>query len=311
MFLKQAFVKGNEVWKYLIGLALIVLGIIVGQIPFMGAIAYQAITTDTPMPTTNEAALTFLNSNLTLMLMVLSFVGGILGLYIAIRLLHKQKLNWIISSRPQIDWKRILFAFTLWGSIVVITTIIGYYFKPEDYVVQFDFNVFIILVFIAFVFLPFQTSAEEFIFRGYLMQGFALIAKNKWVPLMLTSVLFGLLHYANPEVTKMGNIIMVYYIGTGIFLGVITLMDEGMELALGFHAANNIFGALLVTAEWSALKTNAVLKQVSEPTVGFDVFVPVIILFPIMLYIFAKKYQWTQWKDKLMGRINTNDDVLN
>lgn len=311
MFLKQAFVKGNEVWKYLIGLALIVLGIIVGQIPFMGAIAYQAITTDTPMPTTNEAALTFLNSNLTLMLMVLSFVGGILGLYIAIRLLHKQKLNWIISSRPQIDWKRILFAFTLWGSIVVITTIIGYYFKPEDYVVQFDFNVFILLVLIAFVFLPFQTSAEEFIFRGYLMQGFALIAKNKWVPLMLTSVLFGLLHYANPEVTKMGNIIMVYYIGTGIFLGVITLMDEGMELALGFHAANNIFGALLVTAEWSALKTNAVLKQVSEPTVGFDVFVPVIILFPIMLYIFAKKYQWTQWKDKLMGRINTNDDVLN
>jgi hypothetical protein len=33
----------------------------------------------------------------------------------------------------------------------------------------------------------------------------------------------------------------VYYIGTGLFLG-ITLMDEGMELALGFHAANNLVG---------------------------------------------------------------------
>jgi hypothetical protein len=33
----------------------------------------------------------------------------------------------------------------------------------------------------------------------------------------------------------------VYYIGTGLFLGILTLMDEGMELALGFHA-NNLVG---------------------------------------------------------------------
>jgi hypothetical protein len=33
----------------------------------------------------------------------------------------------------------------------------------------------------------------------------------------------------------------VYYIGTGLFLGILTLMDE-MELALGFHAANNLVG---------------------------------------------------------------------
>ena len=34
---------------------------------------------------------------------------------------------------------------------------------------------------------------------------------------------------------------MIYYIGTGFLFGIMTLMDEGTELALGFHAANNLF----------------------------------------------------------------------
>jgi hypothetical protein len=36
----------------------------------------------------------------------------------------------------------------------------------------------------------------------------------------------------------------VYYIGRGCS-SILTLMDEGMELALGFHAANNLVGLLV------------------------------------------------------------------
>ena len=43
-------------------------------------------------------------------------------------------------------------------------------------------------------------------------------------------------------------------------------MDEGLELALGFHAANNLFTALLVTADWTAFQTHSVLKDMSDPT---------------------------------------------
>ena len=82
--------------------------------------------------------------------------------------------------------------------------------------------------------------------RGYLMQGIGLMSGKRWVPLVTTSMIFGLLHFFNPEVEKLGYGIMVYYIGTGFFLGILTLMDEGLELAIGFHAANNLFTALLV-----------------------------------------------------------------
>lgn len=137
------------------------------------------------------------------------------------------------------------------------------------------------------------------------MQGIGVLTKTKWVPLITTSLIFGLLHIANPEVKQLGYVIMVYYIGTGLFLGIMTLMDEGMELALGFHAANNLFTALLVTADWTAFQTHSILKDMSNPTeAGFiDVFLPVFVMFPILLFIFSKKYKWTNWKDKLFGSV--------
>lgn len=120
----------------------------------------------------------------------------------------------------------------------------------------------------------------------------------------MTSVIFGMMHIFNPEVSKMGYIILVYYIGTGFLLGIMTLMDEGMELALGFHAANNLIGALLVTSEWSAFKTESILKDLSEPSAGIDVILPVILVYPLLLFIFSKKYKWLNWQEKLTGKIN-------
>ena len=111
------------------------------------------------------------------------------------------------------------------------------------------------------------------------------------------------MHILNPEVDKMGYLILVYYIGTGLFLGIITLMDEGMELSLGFHAANNLVTALLVTSDWTALRTNSVFKDTSTPGGMMEIFIPVLVIYPILLFIFSKKYQWINWKEKLTGKI--------
>ncbi|GAA6773041.1 hypothetical protein AAGS39_37960 [Flavobacterium sp. CGRL2] len=175
---------------------------------------------------------------------------------------------------------------------------------PEQFVLNFKLIPFLILVVLGSILIPIQTSTEEYVFRGYLMQGFANLARNRWFPLLMTSVIFGSMHWANPEVAKMGNVIMIYYIGTGLFLGIITLMDEGMELALGFHAANNLVGALLVTSDWSVFQTHSIFKDLSEPSAGIDVILPVVVIYPILLFIFSKKYGWTNWKERLTGDIN-------
>jgi membrane protease YdiL (CAAX protease family) len=243
---------------------------------------------------------------------MLSFIFAMLGIYIVVKNIHKQTMLSITTSRAKVDWSRIFFSFTIWSLFTVISTTILFYISPESFVMNFKLVPFLILVVIGTLMIPIQTSCEEYVFRGYLMQGFGNLARNKWFPLVMTSSIFGLMHIANPEVTKMGYIVLVYYIGTGFFLGILTLMDEGMELSLGFHAANNLIGALLVTADWSVFQTHSILKDISDPSAGFDVILPVLIIYPILLFIFAKKYNWINWKEKLTGKIYlTNSNLIN
>ena len=69
--------------------------------------------------------------------------------------------------------------------------------------------------------------------RGYLLQGIGITTKSRFLAFTIPSILFGLLHFANPEIDKLGNTFIFAYLIMGFFLGLITLMDEGLELALG------------------------------------------------------------------------------
>lgn len=305
MFIEQGISKDNPFWKYIVGSLIIIVAAFIGQLPLLFVILGKAINGG-GIPSSNEEMLKYLEPNLSLFLIMISFVFAIGGVYLAVKYLHKQTFLSVTTARPKVDWNRILFSFSIWALFTVITTFAYVYYEPESFVWNFKPMQFAILCVITVVLIPFQTSTEEYIFRGYLMQGFGNLAKNKWFPLVMTSVIFGGMHIANPEVSKLGYIIMVYYIGTGLFLGIITLMDDGMELALGFHAANNLVSALLISSDWSALQTHSLYKDVSDPSAGFDVLLPIFIVFPIMLLIFSKKYKWTDWKEKLTGKISTN-----
>ncbi|MBA4153508.1 CPBP family intramembrane glutamic endopeptidase [Flavobacterium sp.] len=242
--------------------------------------------------------------NLTFVILIGPLSVACLFLLFWVKFVHQQSIRSLTTSRKKVDWKRIMFSFTIWGLFCVISTLLIYYTAPENFVFNFNPSKFFVFLILAIVLIPLQTSFEEYLFRGYLMQGIGVVTKSKLAPLLITSILFGLMHIANPEVGKLGYIIMVYYIGTGFFLGIITLMDEGMELALGFHAANNLVGALLVTADWTAFQTHSIFKDVSEPSASYDVLFPVLVIFPILLFIFGRKYEWTNWKEKLSGIVH-------
>ncbi|MDI1304892.1 MAG: CPBP family intramembrane metalloprotease [bacterium] len=303
MFIEQGINSENKFWKYIVGSILIIIASFLGQAPLLVALYYDTLVKGKPYPTSNDDIMRFFEPNLTLFLILISFVFVMLGIFFVVRFLHNQTMLSITTARAKIDWKRVLFSFSIWAIFTILSTLAFYFTNPTDFVINFKPIPFAILVIIGTILIPIQTSTEEYIFRGYLMQGFGNLAKNKWFPLIMTSVIFGAMHISNPEVSKMGNIIMVYYIGTGLLLGIITLMDEGMELALGFHAANNLVSALLVTSDWSAFQTHSIFKDISQPSAGLDVILPVVVIYPILLFIFSRKYNWTDWKEKLTGKI--------
>lgn len=303
MFIEQGINKNNDFWKYILGSIIIIGAATLGQIPFSLVFLNESLKTN-KIPTNTNEVLQLLDSNLSLFLMMLSFVFGFIGLIFVVKYFHKQSLLEITTSRKKVDWGRIIFSFTLWTLFTIISTIVIYYMNPGTLVWNFKPVPFALLFIIATVLIPIQTSTEEYVFRGYLMHGFANLSLNKWFPLLTTSLIFGTMHILNPEVDKIGYLVLVYYIGTGLFLGILTLMDEGLELALGFHAANNLITALLVTSDWTAIQTNSLFKDTSSPGGKWEIFIPVFVIFPILLFIFSKKYQWTNWKEKLTGKIS-------
>jgi membrane protease YdiL (CAAX protease family) len=304
-FIQQAYKGENDFWRYIVSFLVILIGWqFIGAIPLLVvAIMHSKDMNDFMESAQNNFLNSGMNSNLFLFLMILTFAIGLVFLFIGIKYIHKRSKTSLITSRAKIDWKRFFYSFSVWFLFSVAMLVIGYFMEPEIFTWNFKPIPFLILVIISFVMLPLQTSFEELFFRGYMMQGLGILVKNRWFPLIFTSVLFGLLHGANPEVEKLGYIVMVYYIGTGFLLGIITLMDEGTELSLGFHAANNIVAAIFVTTNWTVFQTEAFFIDTSEPKMDFQVFIPVLIIYPIILFVFSRKYGWTNWKEKLFGKI--------
>ncbi|MGO4921052.1 CPBP family intramembrane glutamic endopeptidase [Maribacter spongiicola] len=302
MYIEQGYKGDLGLWKYLI-----IPGCFIG---FMILNYIAIILSPVSVEDSMAQLIASLGSNLVLIILLVPLAVGLFVVLGWTKLVHSQSITSLTTSRKKIDWKRVFFAFGIWGLITIVLTFIGIYLSPEDYLFNFKLMPFLSLALIGIILIPLQTSFEEYLFRGYMMQGLGIATKNRWIPLVVTSVLFGLMHLGNPEVEKLGYGIMIYYIGTGFFLGIITLMDEGLELALGFHAANNLIGALLLTADWTAFQTDSLYRDVSDPILGWDVLVPVFIVFPILLLIFSKKYGWTNWKEKLTGKVLSEEEFL-
>jgi hypothetical protein len=251
-----------------------------------------------------------LGANTVLVLLLAPLAFGLVVVLGWTKLVHPQSIRSLTTSRKKVDWGRVFFGFGIWALIITGLTLADRLISPEDYVWNFQWEAFWKLDLVAILLIPLQTSFEEYLFRGHMMQGLGIISGNRWIPLLVTSVIFGLMHLGNPEVGKLGLGVMVFYIGTGFFLGIITLMDEGMELALGFHAANNLVTALLVTSDWTAFQTDSIFRDVSEPGLGWDAFIPIFVVYPLLLYGFGKKYGWKDWQQRLTGKVLPKEAAL-
>lgn len=298
MFIAQAY-KGNNVWWRVLITTLIATGIFI-----MNFIMFFIMSKEQMKEAYDLMKGIPKNLGLIINLVPFAFLLGLL--FLLVYFLHERSILSLTTSRKKVDYKRIFFSFGL----VVLLTIVGFAvsYSMDNSAIMWNFDPlkFTVLFIISILLFPFQIGFEEYLFRGYLMQQIGIIAKNRWFPLISTSVIFGLFHSANPEVAEMGFGVMAFYIGTGLLLGIMTLMDDSLELALGFHLGNNLMAALLITSDFSALQTDALFKYTGIENTGDilnEMIVSIAVTYPIILFILAKKYKWTNWKEKLTGKV--------
>lgn len=232
-----------------------------------------------------------LGKNRLLLWLLLPFIFVFAALIGCLYKIHKLPLVAIFTSREKIDWNRSYFAFSLWGVMVVGVTLIELLLH-RDFEIIFNLQRFLPLFFLALLIVPIQTTTEELLFRGYILQGIKKRTGSYITAILTSGVMFGMMHIANPEILKMGYHILIYYVAVGVVLGFIVYYDSGLELAMGFHAANNLITALLITSDWQAFQTDAILKDNHPPGNGVTGILMASVMLCLFFYIVMKKYKW-------------------
>ena len=298
MFLEKAY-YGKTQWYWFV-LSLLIIFIAwqgIGAIPYTVYILIQNF--NIPGGLSQEMLLP--KTNLELGIFLLSFIIGFFAIFLCIVLIHQRTCSSVVTGRNKIDYKRILFGFVIWGALSVLS-IASSVITSDNVIFQFDAPKFIGLLCVSLLLLPFQTSFEELFFRGYLMQWFGILFKYRWIPLLATSLCFGLMHGVNPEVKDFGFwVAMPQYILIGLILGYVTIKDDGTELALGLHMANNSILSLAVTSDSSALQTAALFKDMN-PSMSYMDSVTILIAGIIFIYICNRKYHF-MGNNPLIGKI--------
>lgn len=299
LYLNAGVINGrNEWWMYVLGIVAAMFGYFLAQLimvfPLMAAAANNGLTLmdiqEHPEDLFNAEKIG-INKNIMLALLFSMFVFTFLGLFIVIKRVHGKKLTSVITAYDKIRYGRFFFAFFVWAGLLIISVLVAYFLDKDDVKIQFDPVNFIFLVIVCVIMMPIQTSTEELIFRGYMVQGLSQVFKNGIVPLAITSLLFGLVHMSNPEAVTYGWATMLpYYSIFGFFLGAITLLDEGLELAMGIHCANNLISSLLITSPNGVLKTDAIFVSSSENP-GAE-FITWTVMALLTFIIFWQKYRW-------------------
>ena len=210
------------------------------------------------------------------MLILLTFPGALVAPYLGQKFIHNRTIKSLHTAASNIRWNRGLQAFFVTWAVLGTITAILHFTGISPVRSNLGAQGFIAYSLVCLLFLPLQSGTEEIIFRGYLNQGFNHLLKNKWVTFIITSLLFMAMHLANPEAlagkeSGMLTLTMSHYFLFGFIACLMVWMDDGLESAIGFHAANNTFAGIFVNYEGSVIPTPSLFMATSNPKI--DVFV--------------------------------------
>ena len=276
-YLQLAKEGKNKWYLYLLTILIILISGIFFSIP-VGIAGLLYGINDNLMPNVSKNSLLILN--------LLPFIGIFISMLISIKFIHNRSIKSIFTINLKFNYKKMFKAICLWLILLVICEIISFLITDYEYIFTFNSEKFIPLLLISIILIPIQATAEELLFRGYLMQAFGLLSKNKFIPLILAGILFGLLHSSNPEVKEHGlAFTLPSYIYMGLFLGFLVIIENGLETAIGVHIINNIYACVFVTFPSSALQTDALFtSEEINPLLSFIFIIIFSVIFIAVFY---------------------------
>jgi len=259
-FLDAARLGRNDWWRYLLGFVLIAIAtLVIGGVPLTIAVLYVG-SDHNPATDVNLAtgALIGVAPALSLAITLFPFVMALAAILLVARLVHGRPASSLVAPARPIRWGRLAQGFAAWFVVAAVVTGVEAVLFPGRYTLTLDLAQLLPFAVVAVLLFPLQSSAEELFFRGYMLQGLALRLRRPLPLAILTGLVFAALHIENPEVGSEFWLVMGFYFVFGVGLALFSLRDNGLELALGIHAANNLFTAVVANFKGSAVASPSI-----------------------------------------------------
>jgi membrane protease YdiL (CAAX protease family) len=258
-FLDAALQGRNDLWRYLLGIGVILIAVFfIGGLPVLAVVVYM-LGDGNPATdfNTTTGALIGLDPLLLFVINLVPFVVAFAAIGAVVVYIHRRPFRSLVNASGSVRWIRIAQGAAAWLVIAAIATVVESVLYPGRYALTLDLPRLLPFALAALLLLPFQSAAEELFFRGYALQGLGLLNRQPLALAVLSGLIFAIPHGANPEVASDFWVVMGFYFVFGAGMTLITLLDNGLEHAIGIHAANNIFTAIFANFHGSALETPA------------------------------------------------------
>ncbi|MDR2147313.1 MAG: hypothetical protein LBE91_12720 [Tannerella sp.] len=306
-FLERALTGPNEWWKYLLVFFVGLLGgQVIGSLPLLITVLIRMISTGEFTSFTSE---NLLSKNLAFGLIIFStFVSLVLTVVLIGAINHRTSTE-IVNGTKIVRRDRVVFAFAVSFVLMAIYSGIDYFWHPDNYVLQTNWGKFAVFFVLSVVSVPILGIYSELLFRGYLTQGIGAGTHSRWWAWILPALIFALFTSIMPS--QASREFGISYMASsslflGLLLGLIAILDDGIELSIGFIVGTSLFPMLFVTHSASPIPTESLfrLKQfdphqdvISTMLIGLIAFV-----------IFYRKYRWNfKIMNQRVGKKETRD----
>lgn len=148
---------------------------------------------------------------------------------------HHVHPRWLHSVQPGFRWRYALGALLI--AVVVLNAVMfltgaGWTWQLRP---QADFGWFLLVIVVTS---PLQAAAEEYFFRGYLLQSLQSVLRLPWAGVVASALVFALFHGTQ-------NLpLFLDRFGFGLLAGFLAVRTGGLEAGIAAHVANNIFAFL-------------------------------------------------------------------
>lgn len=203
--------------------------------------------------------------------------------WLVMALVHQVKPRWLSSVRPRLRWRYLLLclgvAAVALNAVVLLSVWLGpaVHFQPQP-----GFWGFLVVIILTS---PLQAAAEEYFFRGYLMQAFGSVVRQPWFGVLASSLVFAAFHGSQ-------NLpLFIDRFAFGLVAALLVLKTGGLEAGIAAHVINNIC-AYTMAGLTSSIAAVSQVKTLGWADAAFDV--GGFALFAVLAWLLARQLKMQQ-----------------